>query len=114
MLTYLDANLHPEKYAAGATPGSSAATLREALALDHESRADMPGGKIVLAWWINLKPLYLDHDGGTFGYTSFARFNPVQDWAVIVLYNRSPLNPASLTDPSYTDSVGERHSLAVR
>jgi D-alanyl-D-alanine-carboxypeptidase/D-alanyl-D-alanine-endopeptidase len=33
MLTYLDANLHPEKYAAGAAPGSPRATLPAAIPL---------------------------------------------------------------------------------
>jgi hypothetical protein len=35
MLTYLDANLHPEKYAAGAATDSPLTTLPAAVALDH-------------------------------------------------------------------------------
>jgi hypothetical protein len=46
------------------------------------------GGKIALAWGIDLKTDSLDHGGATDGYTSFTRFDPVHDWAVIVLYNR--------------------------
>jgi serine-type D-Ala-D-Ala carboxypeptidase/endopeptidase len=89
MLIYLDANLHPEKYADRATPGSPAATLPMAVALDHEPRADAgEGAKTALAWGIDLKTHSLDHQGGTYGYESYARFNPVQDWAVIMLYNR--------------------------
>jgi D-alanyl-D-alanine-carboxypeptidase/D-alanyl-D-alanine-endopeptidase len=42
MLTYLDANLHPEKYAARATPGSAAAILPAAIALDTKP-AQMEG-----------------------------------------------------------------------
>jgi D-alanyl-D-alanine-carboxypeptidase/D-alanyl-D-alanine-endopeptidase len=54
LLTYLDANLHPEKYAAGAAAGSSAATLPRAFAIDHELRADAPTlGKIALAWAVD-------------------------------------------------------------
>jgi len=89
MLTYLDANLHPEKYAAGAPLGSPAATLPAAVALAHEPRADAGAdGKIALAWLGDPKLHYLWHNGGTGGYGSFASFNPAQDWAVVVLYNR--------------------------
>jgi serine-type D-Ala-D-Ala carboxypeptidase/endopeptidase len=89
MLTYLDANLHPKKYAADAAPGSSAATLPAAVVLDHESRTDGgPGTQQALAWGINLANHTLNDMGGTYGYESFARLNPHQDWAVIVLYNR--------------------------
>ena len=45
-------------------------------------------GRKTLAWWIDQKTHFLFHTGDTKGYESFARFNPVQDWAVIVLYNR--------------------------
>ena len=109
MLTYLDANLHPEKYAAGAAPGSPAATLPAAMALDHEPRADAgAGGKMALAWGINPKPYSLDHDGATYGNVSVAHFYPDQDWAVIVLNNR-----ADPTDPlpvRFADCVAENVS----
>jgi serine-type D-Ala-D-Ala carboxypeptidase/endopeptidase len=98
MLIYLDANLHPEKYAARATLGSPAATLPAAIALEHEARADMGDGKIALAWWIDPKTHSLSHQGGTNGYESFARFNPVQDWAVITLYNRWVMGDPRLVD----------------
>ena len=62
--------------------------LPAAIALDHEPRAEMEGGKKALAWWIDQMTHFLFHTGGTKGYESFARFNPVQEWAVIVLYNR--------------------------
>jgi D-alanyl-D-alanine-carboxypeptidase/D-alanyl-D-alanine-endopeptidase len=89
MLTYLDANLHPEKYAARATPGSAAATLPAAIALEHEARADGgPGVAQALAWGIDLETHSLGHGGATDGYTSWTRLAPDQDWAVIVLYNR--------------------------
>jgi serine-type D-Ala-D-Ala carboxypeptidase/endopeptidase len=89
MLTYLDANLHPEKYAAGASLASPTSTLPAAVALDHEPRAEVDGGgKIGLAWVSNPKLHYLWHNGGAVGYSSFASFNPDQDWAVVVLYNR--------------------------
>jgi serine-type D-Ala-D-Ala carboxypeptidase/endopeptidase len=101
LLTYLDANLHPEKYAVGAAPGSPAANLPAAIALDHQPRADTPGGgKIALAWLDDRGAHYLWHNGGTGGYSSFAAFTPEKDWAVIALYNRSDSN-------RFVDCVGE-------
>jgi serine-type D-Ala-D-Ala carboxypeptidase/endopeptidase len=108
MLTYLDANLHPEKYAAHAAPGSPAKTLPAAVALDHQPRADTEdGGKIALAWGINPKTYFLNHSGGTGGYGAFARFDPRQDWAMIVLYNRDS------DDPRLVDRVAENTSALL-
>jgi len=103
MLKFLEANLHPEEYAVGTVPGSPAATLPAAIAIDHEPRAEAPevNGEIALAWFVSPKrPVWLDHNGGTGGYSSFTRFCPEQDWGYIVLYNRdSP-------DPRFVDLVG--------
>jgi CubicO group peptidase (beta-lactamase class C family) len=102
VLTYLDANLHPEKYAAGGAPGSPDATLPAAIALDHEPRADVgPQGKIALAWLIDLKTDSYDSAGQSGAYGSIAIFNPTRDWAVIVLYNRAG------HFPRFVDAVGE-------
>jgi serine-type D-Ala-D-Ala carboxypeptidase/endopeptidase len=102
MLTYLDANLHPGKYAAGAAPGSPAAALPAAVALDHQPRADAgKDTKIALAWFIDPKTHSYLHNGGTHGYGAFAAFNPGQDWGVVVLYNRG--GPF----PRFVDRVGE-------
>jgi CubicO group peptidase (beta-lactamase class C family) len=69
----------------------------------HQRFADAPeiGGKVGLGWFINPNPPHwLDHNGGTGAYGSFARFCPEQDCAVVVLYNRdSP-------DPRFVDMVG--------
>jgi serine-type D-Ala-D-Ala carboxypeptidase/endopeptidase len=89
MLTYLDANLHPDKYATGAAPGSPGATLPDAIALEHTARADAgPGQKEALAWSINTQLNLFVHQGGTFGHESMAIFSPAQDRALIMLYNR--------------------------
>ncbi len=103
MLTYLDANLHPRKYAADAAAGSPAATLPAAIELSHESFSDAPeiGAKVGLGWFINPNaPRWFDHNGGTGGYGSFARFCPEQDWGFVVLYNRDG------PDPRFVDMVG--------
>ena len=108
MLTYLDANLHPEKYAAGAAPGSPAATLPAAIAIDHEPRAEVDevgkGARIALAWFISPKTGSYGHSGGTGGYGTYSVFNPGHDYAVVALYNRDN------DFPRFVDQVGENIS----
>ena len=98
MLTYLDANLHPDKYAAGAAADSPAATWPAAVALDHQVRANITvngSAKIALAWFFNPKAGSYFHSGGTGGYRSLVGFNPSQDRAIVVLYNRDNQDPAA-------------------
>jgi CubicO group peptidase (beta-lactamase class C family) len=87
MLTYLDAQLHPD-HVKGRTP--EAKTLTAALAASHEVRAEsLPGMHIALNWFhVDATGSYW-HDGGTGGFSSFAVFDPAKDYAVIVLFNRS-------------------------
>jgi CubicO group peptidase (beta-lactamase class C family) len=78
MLTYLEAQLHPEKFPA----------LAEAIAQTHELRADAgPGMHIGLAWLNVDKGGYYWHNGGTGGFSSYAFFDPKNDCAGIVLFN---------------------------
>jgi CubicO group peptidase (beta-lactamase class C family) len=81
MLAYLEANLHPDRYAA----------LSDALELSHRLREPAPnGGQIALAWaYLSHTGTYL-HDGGTAGFTSYAYFNPRADYAAVVLLNSGP------------------------
>jgi len=98
MLTYLDGHLHPDKYAAGAAADSPAATLPAAVALDHQLRANVTADsntRIALAWIFNPKTGSYFHSGGTGGYRSLAGFNPAQDRAIVVLYNRDNQDPAA-------------------
>ena len=105
MLTYLEANLHPEKYSSGASAGSPAATFSDAIVLDHKPRAEVGGtNKIALAWFFDPKTGAYNHNGGTGGYSSFAEFDPPQDRAVVVLYNRDNTDPAAAR---FSDLVGE-------
>jgi len=76
MLTYLQANLHPEnlKSVAGS---SAAATISAALIQSHQLRADVgPGTRIALAWLYEAETGSYWHNGGTGGYSSYASFNP--------------------------------------
>jgi hypothetical protein len=84
----LDANSHPEKYAAVATAGSPAATLPAASAIDHELRGDASTmRKIALAWTFDDDHNF-SHNGGTTGYNSYVEFNLQKDRAIVALYNR--------------------------
>jgi D-alanyl-D-alanine-carboxypeptidase/D-alanyl-D-alanine-endopeptidase len=107
MLTYLDANLHPDKYAVGAIADSPAATLPAAVALDHQLRANITTNgesRIALAWGFSTKNGTYGHEGGTGGYRSLARFNPNQDRAIVVFYNRENTDPAA---PQLVERVAE-------
>src|ERR1700731_4808866 len=73
--------------------------------MDHELRAKVGSdGKIALAWFFDPKTGAYNHNGGTGGYSSFAEFDPPQDRAVVVLYNRDNTDPAA---PRFSDRVGE-------
>jgi hypothetical protein len=91
MLTYLEAQLHPEKISLPGPNGwSKAKTLGAAASLSQELRADAgPGLKIAFAW------LY---DSATGGYSSFAFFNPKEDYAAIVLANTTVSASGSFAD----------------
>jgi hypothetical protein len=102
VLTYLDANLHPQKYAAHARADSPAATLPAAVAVDHKVRAETYAEvKIALAWIIDQSGTY-KHSGGSYGHISYAEFNPDRDQALVVFYNRRNLDALP-----YADRVGE-------
>ena len=93
MLTYLEAQLHPDKFPA----------LAKALEQTHELRAEAgPGMKIGLAWLFIEKEGYYWHNGGTGGYTAYAFFDPKNDCAAIVLYNTT----LSLQGGSFADLLG--------
>jgi serine-type D-Ala-D-Ala carboxypeptidase/endopeptidase len=78
MLTYLEAQLHPEKFP----------PLSAAIAQTHDLRADsMPGMRIGLAWLYVSKQGFYWHNGGTGGFSSYAFFDPKNDCAGIVLVN---------------------------
>jgi serine-type D-Ala-D-Ala carboxypeptidase/endopeptidase len=101
MLTYLEANLHPEKAAAGTT--ASGKTLPAALVQDHELHADIgPGGRIALAWLYKTDEGSYWHNGATGGYSSFVLFNPEKDLAVVVLFN------TTVSSGVFADTLGQR------
>ena len=79
MLTYLEAQLHPDR-----APGR----LGAAFEMCHEVHADaLPGMKIALVWLVEEDTGAYWHNGGTGGFSSYALFNPKEDYALVVLYN---------------------------
>ena len=90
MLTYLEANLHPEslKPVAGSP---SAATLSAALRLALQPQSEVsPGMRIALGWLYQEETGNYWHNGATAAYSSYAFFNPKGDFAAVVLLNTSP------------------------
>jgi len=80
MLTYLEAQLHPER-----TP------FRARLVEAQRVRAQIAGEVgIALAWNYNGTTGVYAHNGGTGGFTSYASFNPRRDTAAVVLLNAAP------------------------
>lgn len=89
MLTYLEAQLQPEKFPA----------LAEAIKQTHELRADAgPGMRIGLAWLHMDKDGYYWHNGGTGGFSSYAFFDPRNDCAGVVLFNTTIGSGGSFAD----------------
>lgn len=105
MLTYLQAQLHPEEANRGRSvpSGSPASTLPFALQISHQLRAHAwPSMKIGLAWLFDQKTGAYWHNGATGGYSSYALFNPKGDFALVVLFNTA-ISPSG----SFADRLGE-------
>jgi CubicO group peptidase (beta-lactamase class C family) len=106
MLTYVSAELHPDQLR---LPHSTQAhTLPAALKLSQQLRSEAaPGMQIAFNWlYITADGTYW-HNGATGGFSSFAFFNPKQDYAGVVLLNTT-VSPTG----SYADLVG--HHLEQR
>jgi len=98
ILTYLEANLHPEAVKPAAK-SNSGLTLSAALVQQHQLHADaMPGTRIALAWLYEAETGNYWHNGATGGYSSFAIFNPKGDYAAVVLVNTSVGKNGSFAD----------------
>jgi CubicO group peptidase (beta-lactamase class C family) len=98
LLTYLEAQLHPEKLPVAGS-SASARTLPKAIALSHEVRSEAgPGMHIAFAWLHEDGTGSYWHNGGTGGYSSFVFFNPDADCAAVVLVNQTLGPQGSLAD----------------
>lgn len=90
MLTYLEANLHPETLKP-ATDSKEAATLSAALIQSHQPQADISTAtRIAFAWLYDTETGDYWHNGATGGFSAYAFFNPKRDYAAVVLLNSCP------------------------
>ena len=98
LLTYLQAQLHPESL--DVSLDARLGTLATALVQSHAFHADAsPDSRIALAWMYNPTLGAYWHNGSVAGYTSDTFFNPKEDYAAVVLYNSaSPVGFASMLD----------------
>ena len=87
MLTFLEAQLHPDRIKG---KSAEAKTLPTAIAASHEVRGEAgPGMHIGLNWLRVDETGRYWHNGGTGGFRTFALFDPANDFAVVVLLNGS-------------------------
>ena len=105
LLIYLDANLHPDHYSMGADSASPAATLPDAIAIDHQLRGSVtPDTQVAFSWLYDSKSGRFEHGGATPGFTAHVEFSPGQDRGIVVLYNRMD---ESLGQERFVDRVAE-------
>ena len=105
LLIYLDANLHPDRYSASADSASPAATLPDAIAVDHQVRGNVTADtQVAFSWLYDSKSGRFEHGGATPGFTAHVEFSPGQDRGIVVLYNRMD---ESLGQERFVDRVAE-------
>lgn len=98
MLTYLQAQLHPDSLPPSAKKEPDGKTLPHAIAMTHAVHADVGGGMHIALNWFRIDETgSYWHNGGTGGYSSYALFNPDKDFAVVVLSNTT-VGPDSISD----------------
>jgi CubicO group peptidase (beta-lactamase class C family) len=103
MLTFVEAQLHPENLPKTALASPQGKTLPAALAACHVIHADIgPGMHIALNWLRNDETGSYWHNGATGGYSSYVLFNPQKDFGVVVLTNTS-----ISAEGSFADRLGE-------
>lgn len=103
MLTFIEAQLHPENLPKSALASPQGKTLPAALAACHVIHAEVgPGMHIALNWLRNDPTGSYWHNGATGGYSSYVLFNPEKDFGVVVLSNTS-----ISAEGSFADKLGE-------
>jgi len=91
MLTYLEAQLHPDHLAHAVSATPEGKTLAAALAASHVVQGEAGQGMHIALNWLRVDESgSFWHNGGTGGYSACALFNPDADFAVVVLLNTSP------------------------
>jgi D-alanyl-D-alanine-carboxypeptidase/D-alanyl-D-alanine-endopeptidase len=101
MLTYLEAYLHPDRLPSFVRISPDGSTLSASIAASRILHGEAgPGMHIALNWLYNDNAGAYWHNGGTGGFSSYARFNQNQDYAFVVLCNTA--------SNSFTDTLGIR------
>ncbi len=101
MLTYLDAQLHPERLPPAARATAEGSTLAAAITASHVIQGESLHGMHIALNWMRIDETgSFWHNGGTAGQTAFALFNPDGDYGVVILCNASP------GDRMFADDVG--------
>ncbi len=91
MLTFLEAQLHPDHLPRSVSASPEGKHLAAALAASHVLQGDAGDGMHISLNWLRRDDSgTFWHNGGTGGYSACALFNPDADFAVIVLLNTSP------------------------
>ena len=102
MLTYLDAQLHPDHLPATVRTTAEGKTLATAIAASHVIQGDVGSGMHIALNWMRIDETgSFWHNGATGGYSAFALFNPEKDFAVVVLSN------TSIAKDSFADALGK-------
>ena len=108
MLTYIEANLHPDKLPESAAASADGKTLSAAITQAHELRADaMSGMRVALAWLFEPESGNYWHNGATGAFSAYIFFNPKGDYGAVVLVNTSVGRSGSLAD-ALGQHIGER------
>jgi D-alanyl-D-alanine-carboxypeptidase/D-alanyl-D-alanine-endopeptidase len=90
MLTYLEAQLHPDQLPASSRARGEGKTLPAAITASHALQGEAGQGQhIALNWFRTDETGSYWHGGATGGYSAFSLFNPEKDVAVVVLSNSS-------------------------
>jgi serine-type D-Ala-D-Ala carboxypeptidase/endopeptidase len=101
MLTYLEAQLHPDHLPAAVRTTQEGKTLAAAITASHALQGEaMTGTHIALNWFRVDSTGSFWHNGATGGHSAFAWFNPDQDIALVVLFN------TSIGDRTFADDLG--------
>ena len=91
MLIYLDAQLRPDRLSTSTLAAPNGKTLPAAIEQTHVLHADVGHNQhIALNWFRHDDTGTYWHNGGTAAFSSYAAFNPQQDFAIIVLNNTGP------------------------
>jgi CubicO group peptidase (beta-lactamase class C family) len=101
MLTYVEAQLHPDHLPPASRATPEGRTLAKAIAASHLIEEDAGHGMHVALNWIHVDATGTYwHNGATGGHSTFVAFNPDGDFGVVVLYN------ASVGERMFADEVG--------